>query len=143
MISRSIGNAVWLMLLMVLVGCASGPMKAPTSAGTVIYTKGAAQHTATVMLTVPPPKVYEAMLTIVKKSPDLELVNQDDESYLVEVSHGEWKVAGQATTMDRVNTILFIWSDAGNSGMTGQELSLRAVRNVCDELRVECEMQDL
>jgi hypothetical protein len=109
----------------------------------VIYTKGAAHHTATVMLTLPPPKVYQAMLNVIERNAALEMVNQDDESYLVEVRQGEWKVAGQATTMDRVNTILFIWSDAGDSGMTGQELSLRAVRNICDELKVECEMQDL
>jgi hypothetical protein len=141
--SKSLLNTAWLILLPFLISCASGPMRAPVNAGTVIYTQGTAQHTATVMLTVPPPKVYQAMLDVISRSPDLELINQDDESYLVEVTREGWKVAGQATTMDRVNTILFIWSDAGNSGMTGQELSLRAVRNICDELRVECEMQDL
>ena len=40
------------MLSMGLAGCTSGPAKAPTSAGMVVFAKGATQHTATVMLTI-------------------------------------------------------------------------------------------
>jgi hypothetical protein len=44
--------------------------------------------------------------------------------------------------MDRVSTILFLWADAGNSGMTGHDLAKRAMQQICDELKVECQMQD-
>ena len=136
---------VFMFLLFVpfLVSCTSGPMRAPTSAGMVVLAKGATQHTATVMLTIGPTRVYETMLSIVEARPDWKLINDNRDAHLIEVQKGELNLTAQATTMDRVSTILFIWADAGNSGMTGYDLAKKAMQTVCDELKVECQMQDI
>jgi hypothetical protein len=135
---------VGLVLLALMTGCSSGPAKAPTSAGMVVFAKGAKQYTATVMLAEQPRAVYEAMVSIVKRSPDLTVINNNKDDFLLEVRHeNSVSITAQATTMDRLSTILFIWADAGDSGMTGYELARRAMKNVCDELKVECTMQDI
>jgi len=124
-------------------GCAYGPMQAPTSAGQVVYTKGARQHTATVQLAVPAAEVYAAMLRITAQRPDLKILNKEDKRYLLELTDGERSVAGQATELDVNSSLLFIWSDAGESGQTGQSISLKAIRDICAELKVHCTMQDM
>lgn len=123
--------------------CAYGPMQAPTSAGMVVYTKGARQHTATVQLEVSAAEVYAAMLRITEQRPDLKILNKEDKRYLLELTDGERSVAGQATELDANSSLLFIWSDAGESGQTGQSISLKAIRDICAELKVHCTMQDL
>ena len=134
---------VLLLIMPFLASCTSGPMKAPTSAGMVVLSKGATQHTATVMLTIPPTRVYETTLGIVEARSDWELVNNNRDAHLIEVQKGELSLTIQVTTMDRISTILFLWADAGNSGMTGHDLATRAMQQICDELKVECQMQDI
>jgi hypothetical protein len=128
---------------LVMLGCAYGPMQVPTSAGMVVYTKGARQHTATVQLAVPAAEVYAAMLRITAQRPNLKILNKEDKRYLLELTDGERSVAAQATELDANSSLLFIWSDAGESGQTGQSISLKAMRDICAELKVHCEMQDL
>lgn len=123
--------------------CTYGAMRAPTSAGLVVYTKGARQHTATVQLAVPVAEVYAAMLRITTQRPNLKILNKEDKRYLLELTDGERSVAGQATELDANSSLLFIWSDAGESGQTGQSISLKAMRDICAELKVHCTMQDL
>ncbi|KPK09647.1 MAG: hypothetical protein AMJ68_11560 [Acidithiobacillales bacterium SG8_45] len=123
--------------------CAYGPMQAPTSAGLVVYTKGAQQHTATVQIARPPTEVYAAMLRIVAKRPDLTVINNDEKRYLLEVAKGEKRLTGQATELDAYSTLFFIWADAGASGQSGQNLALTAMRELCAELKVECKMEGI
>ncbi len=123
-----------------LSGCSYGPMQAPTSAGMVIYTEGAQHHTATVQIALPPPDVYAGMLRILDRMPELSVIHQDRKRYMLEVTADEKRLTGQATPLDTNSTLLFIWADAGNSGLTGQDLSLRAMREICAELNVECKM---
>lgn len=124
-------------------GCTYGAMKAPTSAGMVVYTKGARQHTATVQLAVPAGEVYAAMLRITAQRPNLKILNKEDKRYFLELTDGERSVAAQATELDANSSLLFIWSDAGESGQTGQSISVKAIRDICAELKVHCTMQDL
>lgn len=124
-------------------GCTSGPMRAPTSAGMVVYSKGARQHTATLQIDLPATEVYAAMLRVVAQHPEIKVINQNDKYFLLELTDGERNVTGQATELDSRSTLFFIWADAGNSGQTGQRLALNAVRALCAELKVECQMKGL
>jgi len=123
--------------------CTYGSMRAPASAGMVVYTKGARQHTATVQIVRPPAEVYAAMLRILARRPDLKVINNDEKHYLLEVTEGGKNLTGQATQLDSNSTLFFIWADAGDSGQTGQDLALDAMREVCTELKVQCTMQGL
>ncbi len=126
-----------------LQDCTYGPMRAPTSAGLVVYTKGAQQHTATVEIERPPAEVYAAMQRTIAKRSDLMVINKDEKRYLLEVTKGEKRLTGQATKLDTNSTLLFIWADAGASGQTGQNLALTAMRALCAELQIECKMEGL
>lgn len=126
-----------------LLSCAYGPMQAPTSAGLVVYTKGARQHTATVEIARPPAEVYAAMQKAIAKRPDVKVINNDEKRYLLEVTKGEKRLTGQATKLDTNSTLLFIWADAGASGQSGQNLALTAMRELCAELQIECKMEGL
>jgi len=128
---------------LVMLGCAYGPMQAPTSAGMVVYTKGARQHTATVQLARSPAEVYAAMLRVAAQHPEYKILNKDDKRFMLELTEGERSLAGQATELDANSTLFFIWADAGESGQTGQSLALDAMRELCAELKIECKMEGL
>ena len=129
--------------MLTLLGCTYGAMKAPTDAGLVVYTRGASQHTATVQIARPPAEVYAGMLRVIARRSDVTVVNQDEKHYLVELTKGEKRLTGQATELDANSTLFFIWADAGASGQTGQNLALVAMRELCAELKIECEMEGL
>lgn len=123
-------------LILSLVGCGL------FSAGEVVYTRGARQHTATAELAVPPREVYEAMVRIAEDSPGWKVVNKNPTRMLVEAEEGGRSVAGQATELGSNSTMLFIWADAGDSGQTGQDLAREAMRDVCKELDVKCKFRE-
>jgi hypothetical protein len=129
--------------VLAMQSCAYGPMRAPTSAGLVVYTKGARQHTATVQIARPPAEVYAGMLRVIARKPDVTVINKDEKHYLLEVAKGEKRLTGQATELDANSTLFFIWADAGASGQTGQNLALIAMRELCAELKIECKMEGL
>jgi len=134
---------VGLIGVLTMLGCTYGAMKAPTSAGLVVYTRGASLHTATIQIARPPAEVYSAMLRIITRHPELTVINDDKKHYLLEVAKGEEHLTGQATELDANSTLFFIWADAGASGKTGKNLALRAAQEICAELKIQCQMKDL
>ena len=129
--------------IFIMQSCTYGSMRAPTSAGLVVYTRGASQHTATIQIPRPPAEVYSAMLRIITRHPELTVINDDKKHYLLEVAKGEEHLTGQATELDANSTLFFIWADAGASGQTGKNLALRAAQEICAELKIQCQMKDL
>jgi len=127
---------------LVLQSCSYGPMQTPTSTGLVLYTKGAKQHTANVQIALPPTKVFAGMVRAVARHPELDIINNDEERYLLEVLAGDLRLAGQASELDQNSTLFFIWADAGDSGHTGESLAMRAIRELCSELEIDCTMKD-
>jgi hypothetical protein len=125
-----------------LQSCTVGPMRAPTQTGMVLYAQGARQHTATVQLQLPPAEVYAAMKRVLQNRPDLKLINSNERRHLIEVMQGDKSVTAQATALDGNLTLLFVWTDAGESGDTGRDVALRAVNELCRELAVQCQMRD-
>ncbi len=123
--------------------CTPLALQPATSAGLVVYSKGASQNTASVRLALPPDAVYRGMLGMLERRPELTVINRNDKRYLLEVTDGERRLTGQATDLGRGETLLFIWIDAGDSGQTGRDLMEDAIKVVCTELAVECEVQDI
>lgn len=136
------GYLLGLAAIALTAGCTPLALQPVTSSGLIIYTKGASQHTARVQLALPPEDVYAGILTIVRRMPELTVVNQDDRRFFLEVVEGTRRLSGQATDLGRGETLLFVWADAGESGLSGRELALEAVERLCTELEVECSMQD-
>ena len=123
-------------------GCTPIALQPVTSTGLVVYTRGASQHTAKVQLALPPNDVYAGMLAVIRRMPELTVVNQDNRRFFVEVMEDTRRLSGQATDLGRGETLLFVWADTGISGQSGRELALEAVDKLCTELAVECIIQD-
>lgn len=128
--------AVVAAVMLSLVGCGL------FSAGEVVYTRGARQHTATAELAVPPQEVYDAMVRITENTPGWKVIDKNPTRRMVEAEEGGKSVAGQATELGSNSTLLFIWADAGDSGQTGQDLALEAMRDICNELDVKCKFRE-
>ena len=104
---------------------------------------GARQHTATVQLDRPAEEVLASMLSVAEQNPQWSMVSRVDRRYLLELTENDKRVTGQAMDVDSHSSLLFVWADAGNSGITGHDLALRAVNLVCDDLSVPCKIQDM
>jgi hypothetical protein len=133
--------AAFLVPAAMLSGCAPLPGSTVTHAATIVYTAGASQHTAAVELSVAAETVFEALVRIIKESPDVKVVDRNDKAFLIEVAQEkERRITGQVTKLGSERSLLYIWADAGSSGQTGRELAISAVEIICDELGVDYEL---
>ena len=124
-----------------LSGCIFLPGGTVTHSATVVYTAGASQHTAAVELQVVADVVFEALVRIIKENPDVEVVNRNDQAFLIEVAQQkERRITGQVTKLGSGSSLLYIWADAGSSGESGREMAISAVEVICDELDVSYEL---
>jgi len=125
----------WL-LVSLLAGCYATSGTSVYDATTVVYTTGARQDTVAVELPIAPREVFSSMSRIIDSRSGLEVLARDEEAYMIEVLSGPKRLTGQATDLGNGETLLFIWADAGDSGQSGEELALSAVRQICDDLDV-------
>jgi len=123
-----------------LSGCIFLPGGTVTHSATVVYTAGASQHTAAVELQVDAAIVFDALVRIIKESPDIEVVNRNDQAFLIEVAQQERRITGQVSKLGSGSSLLYIWADAGSSGESGREMAISAVEVICDELGVNYEL---
>jgi hypothetical protein len=123
-----------------LSGCIFLPGGTVTHSATVVYTTGASQHTAAVELQVAADVVFDTLVRIIKENPDIEVVNRNDQAYLIEVAQQERRITGQVTKLGSGSSLLYIWADAGSSGESGREMAISAVEVICDELGVNYEL---
>ena len=49
-------------------------------------------------------------------------------------------MTGQVTDLGGGRSLIYVWADAGESGVTGKELAIDVVERVCDELGVQYEL---
>jgi hypothetical protein len=133
------GIVISALLVWGLQGCATA-LQPAASTGLVVYTKGARQYTVTVHLALPPGDVYAGMLRVAARHPQFRVVNKVQSRFLLEVEDDTRRLTGQATDLGRGETMLFMWADAGGSGQTGQALALDAVKEICAELAVQCQV---
>jgi hypothetical protein len=127
------------LLIWGLQGCATA-LHPGAFTGLIFHTRGANQHTATVQLALPPGEVYAGMLRVAARHSEFRVANKVQSRFLLEVEDGTRRLTGQATDLGEGKTLLFMWADAGGSGQTGQALLLEAVKEICAELAVQCEM---
>ena len=134
----------FLLVLFLVIGLPSGCSwlagGSVVESATVVYTKGSKKHTAAVQIPVPAADVFAAMVCILKDKPGVSVDNRNDKAFLVEVSKGSESLTGQVTSLGADHSLLYVWADAGESGLTGEDLAISVVERVCDELGVEYEL---
>jgi hypothetical protein len=133
-----------LLSLCLLVSLSAGLHGCITAATvvTIALVKNAMGHTATVEVEAAPKDVYAAMLRIVAKKPDVELVKQDDEKLIVEAKRGKNKATGKAVLLDNGNTKFTVRAKAGEKGQKDKALAQDIVENVCRELGVKYRVEE-
>ena len=126
-----LGTDLILVVLVGLNGCIT--MAAVT---TIAYIKSRSEHTAIVLLDVSPDEVYGAMEKIAAATEDLEIKKQDPEKHTMEVQRGENTVRATVKGLESGKTELKVTAIAKEEELSHEELSLRVVERVCNELGV-------
>jgi hypothetical protein len=106
----------------------------------VVHTAGSKKHTAAAQIPVPAPEVFAAVIQLVEDKPDLIVESRNDKAFLIEVTAGSQSLTGQVTSLGADRSLLYVWADAGESGVTGEVLATSVVGSVCDELGVKYEL---
>ena len=123
-----------------LSGCSTLPAGQVVESATVVYTAGSKKHTAAVQVPVAASEVFATFVRWIEDRPDVIVDNRNDNAYLLEVSRGSRSLTGQVTGLGANHSLLYVWADAGESGLTGEELAISIVERVCDELGVKYEL---
>jgi hypothetical protein len=92
--------------------------------------------TTTVLIKKEPDVVYAAMIRVIERKPDVEVINKEDESYLIEAARGETKATAKATPHGSGLTQLIVTADAGKGDQSDEDLALNVVKQICEELKV-------
>ena len=129
-----------LLVAAVLGGCTMLPGGQVVESATVVYTAGAKKHTAAVQISLPATEVYATIVRLIEEKPDNIIENRNDKAFLIEIEESGRSITGQVTSLGPDRSLLYVWVDAGNTGLTGQELATDIVEIVCDELGVKYEL---
>ena len=129
-----------LFLIASLGACAWLPGGNVVESALLVHTAGSKKHTAAVQIPIAATEVFAAVIRLVEEKPDLLIENRNDKAFLIEVAKDSRSMTGQVTSLGADRSLLYVWADAGDSGITGEELATSMVELVCNELGVEYEL---
>lgn len=131
---RAARRLTWLgacVLLVSMAGCITAAVTA-----TVVYVASTMGYTATVEVQAKPADVYAAMLRILQRRPDVEIVKRDDTNNALEIRKGKNRATAQVSATEGGMALLKVTAQEGQTEDSHKDLSLRIVTQVCDELGV-------
>lgn len=137
---RRLARITAALIIPILHGCASLPGGQVVESAIVVYTAGSKNHTAAAQIPVAAADVFASLVNAIKDKPDIVIENLNDEAFLIEVARGSRSLTGQVTPLGANRSLLYVWVDAGDSGLTGEELAISVVEIVCDDLGVNYEL---
>ncbi len=139
-------NRLWQLLVIstilsvsTLSGCIFLPGGTVVDSALVVHTAGSKKHTAAVQVPVAASEVFATIVRLIEDKPEWQIENRNDKAFLIEVIKGSRSLTGQVTDLGAGCSLLYVWADAGESGVTGEELATSMVELVCDELGVKYE----
>ena len=124
----------------VLPGCSALPGGQVVESALVVHTSGAKKHTAAVQIPLAAEEVFATIVRLIEEKPDNIIESRNDKAFLIEIEDDGRSMTGQVTRLGPDRSLLYVWVDAGNTGLTGQELATDVVEVVCDELGVKYEL---
>ena len=84
-----------------------------------------------------PAEVYNAMLRILDRTPDVTIKKRDDDKRRLKVSRGKNDAEANVKLHDDGRTLLTVKADAGERGKDDEDLALEIVEKICNELGVK------
>jgi hypothetical protein len=140
-------NRLWQLLVIstilsvsTLSGCIFLPGGTVVDSALVVHTAGSKKHTAAVQVPVAASEVFATIVRLIEDKPEWQIENRNDKAFLIEVIKGSRSLTGQVTDLGAGRSLLYVWADAGESGVTGEEMTTSVVEIVCDELGVKYEL---
>lgn len=119
---------------MLLSACLGTPGTTVTNAGEVVYLAGPRQETVTVTLAVSPEDVFDSIIRLLLNSETTEVIQRNDASRMIEVIYDGRSLNVQATEYGEGDTLLFLWADAGETGLTGNEVAMSTIDSISKDL---------
>lgn len=123
-----------------LNACLGTPGTTVTNAGEVVYSKGAKEDSVTATLAISPERVFDSMVRIIAEAEAAEVIQKNDASRMVEVTLDGKSINAQATEYGDGGTLLFLWADAGESGLTGNEVAMSTIETISKDLNTSYEL---
>ena len=123
-----------------LHACLGTPGTTVTNAGEVVYLAGPKQETVTVTLAARPEAVFDSIIRTIVEAEAAEVIQRNDESRMVEVSYAGRSFNAQATEFGNGETLLFLWVDAGDTGLTGNEVAMSTIDTISKDLNASYEL---
>jgi hypothetical protein len=138
--SRQLFALLTPLALTIVGGCSALPGGKVVESATVVYTAGSSHFTAAVEVPLQASDVFAMLVSVVTENPDVQVVNRKDNALLIEVAKDDKRLTGQVTKFGSDRSLLYVWADAGASGLTGRELAITVVETICNELDVAYEL---
>jgi hypothetical protein len=129
--------AACLSLGLVLSGLIPGCIAAATIATIKVISDAAGGHTATVELDVAAGDVYDAMLRILQRRPDITVRKQDNKKRQIEATKDKSRMSARVRATKKGKTELTVSASSGEKTRTDEELAEVIVETICDELGVK------
>ena len=130
------------LIAVILAGCVALPARQAVDAALVVHTEGSSQHMIAARVPADASRVFNSFVRIIEEKPDVEVVNRKDNAMLLEITQDGIEITAQATQLGAGESLLYIWAEAGDSGLSGRELATVVVEAICEELGVEFERVD-
>jgi len=125
---------------MLCVACLGTPGTTVTSATTAVYAAGATRDTISAQLPKTSAQVFDTILRLIEEEPGAEVSHLNNRAHMVEVTWDGRSMTAQATELDPQETLLFLWVDAGDTGLTAKEVGTSVLQSICFDLNIEYEL---
>jgi len=119
---------------MLLNACLGTPGTTVTNAGEVVCLAGPKEETVTVTLAAHPEDVFDSIVRMVLEAETTEVIQRNDASRMIEVTYDGRSLNAQATEYGEGDTLLFLWADAGETGLTGNEVAMSTIDMISKDL---------
>jgi len=124
-------------LLLITAIFLNGCVVVLSSVATLVYMRSNNHLTTTVLIKKTPDATYAAMNQIIDKTPNIKIIKKKDKDYLIEASRGENNFTAKATPYGSGLTQLIVTADAGKGDLSDEDLALKVVKQICEELGVK------
>jgi hypothetical protein len=111
-----------------------------THAGEVVYSRGAKKETVAATMNASPQAVFDSIIRKIAEAEAAEVIKRDDAAMMVEVTCDGRNINAQATEFGDGGTMLFIWADAGETGLTGEEVAMSTFDTISKDLNTSYEL---
>ena len=123
-----------------LGACLGTPGTTVTNAGEVVYLAGPKKETVTATLHALPNDVFDSVVRTILNAETAEVIQRNDVSRMIEVSWDGRSVNAQATEYGDGETLLFLWVDAGDTGLTGKEVAMSTLDSISKDLNASYQL---